>query len=782
MRLSWQWLGDFLDLEGLDPRDAAERLTMTGTKIESVEVIDVSQIVIGRVLEQRKHEKARSDLWIHQVDVGRGEVRQIIAGAPNAVPGTLVPVALPGTVVPNGKEVRDAKIAGEAGQGMLCSAEELKLGEPERAILILDEGEPGEALSKYYPTEAIFEAEITPNRPDCLGHLGVARELAAATRRTFKADFMPPYMEGEPPPAAELVGIAIDVPDLCARFVGVPVTGVTVVPSPQWVKRRLRAAGVRPISNVVDATAYVMLEYGKPVHVFDLDKLAGRQLTVRYAGEGESILCLDGQTRGVRPPMLVVADAEGPVAIGGIIGGELSGVSETTSDVVIESAAWDGVNVRATSRALALRTEASSRHEKGLPPELALAGARRAAELVREWSGGRVHREWVDLYPRPQEPIRVSVDPAQVDAILGISVPPEEQDDILRRLGFMVRKEGEGAWDVLPPVWRLDAHITPDIAEEVGRIHGIEQIPATLPGRRHSRWTVRPPDDPLEQLREVLLGAGFDETLTPALVAGRLLQDLGLGADAVRISNPMSEEMDSLRTSLVPSLLQVVRLNQRQNLGPSRVFELARTYHADPARTDGLADEPLQLAAIATGGGHKGFLELQAVADRLAFEVAAPPPAYSRLAPPLFHPGRTATFKAGVVGEVHPAVLQRFDIDGRAVALVVDVDGLLGAAAERKAKPLPRFPAVQRDIAVVVAETVPAADLMATAREAGGDELESVTAFDEYRSPQLGEGVKSVALALTFRSPTRTLTDAEVDERIEAVRGQLARSQGARSR
>src|SRR5437588_5448395 len=310
---------------------------MSGTKIESVEIVDLSAILIGRVLEQKEHPRSNKPLWIHQVDVGGGQVRQIIAGAPNAVAGTLVPVALPGTVRPSGKAVRDGKIAGEAAQGMLCSAEELLLGEDrEPRILLLDQGSPGESLAKYMPVEAIFEAEITPNRPDCLGHLGIARELSAAAGREFEPDFMPPYLEGSPPAAAELVDIGIEVPDLCSRFVGVPITGVKIGPSPDWVQRRLRAAGVRPISNVVDATAYVMLEYGKPTHVFDLAKLRGRQLRVRQAREGESILCLDGQTRKLRPSMVVVADAAGPVAIGGIVCGEESGVSETTTDLVIE--------------------------------------------------------------------------------------------------------------------------------------------------------------------------------------------------------------------------------------------------------------------------------------------------------------------------------------------------------------------------------------------------------------------------------------------------------------
>src|SRR5207302_7296787 len=401
------------------------------------------------------------------------------------------------------------KIVGEAAQGMLCSADELLLGEErEPRIMLLDQGEPGESLAKYIPIEAIFEAEITPSRPDCLGHLGVARELAAASGRDFKADFMPAYIEGLPPPSAELIAVAIDDPDLCSRFVAVPVTGVKVGRSRGWVQRRLREAGVRPISNVVDATAYVMLEHGKPTHVFDLAKLAGAQLTVRQARDGESLLCLDGQTRKVRPGMLVVADAKGPVAIGGIIGGEESGVSDTTTEVVIESAGWDGVNIRATSRALGLRTEASLRHEKGLAPEMAMAGARRAAALIREWAGGTVHSEWIDVYPRPQQPIRVTLDPRQIDDELGVHVPLEESQAILRRLGFHLRVLDDGRWDVLPPVFRLDVTIPEDIVEEVGRIYGIERIPPTLPGRRRESWRPTRPRQPHWEVREVLLGAG----------------------------------------------------------------------------------------------------------------------------------------------------------------------------------------------------------------------------------------------------------------------------------
>jgi len=790
MRISYEWLGDYVDTSGITPHEAAHLLTMTGTKIESVEVVDLSAIIVGRVLEQKDHPRSNKPLWIHQVDVGGGRVIQIIAGAPNAKAGTLVPVALPGVRVPSGTPVRDGKIAGEAAQGMLCSADELLLGEErEPRIMLLDRGEPGESLSKYIPTEAILEAEITPNRPDCLSHMGVARELAAAAGREFKADFMPPYIEGVPPPAAELVDVAIDVPELCSRFVAVPVTGVKVGPSPEWVQRRLRAAGVRPISNVVDATAYVMLEHGKPTHVFDTAKLAGPQLHVRDARDGESILCLDGQTRKLRPGMLVVADAKGPVAIGGIIGGEESGVSDSTTDVIIESAGWDGVNIRATSRALALRTEASIRHEKGLAPEVAMAGARRAAALVREWAGGQVHADWIDVYPKPQQPIRVEVEPAKINGLLGVDVPEGEAAQTLRRLGFQVRPD-DGVWDVLPPVFRLDIELPEDVAEEVGRIYGIERIPATLPGGRRDTWIPADAANREWAAREVLLGAGFEEVVTPALVSRRTLERLGLAEGARGLINPMSDELDTMRTSLLPSVLQVARYNQNRTGEHVDVFELARVYAG--TRDDRLADEPLRLTAIARTGpeadaGRSGFLRLKAVMDRLATDLGAGPVAYKRAQPPLYHPGRTAEIalggrRIGVVGELHPTTMAAFDLDGRVVALDLDVQALLDARVDRKAQELPRYPAVQRDLAVVVDESLPAGDLHASIKKAAGPLLEQVRAFDEYRGGQLQEGRKSVAFTLTFRSPDRTLTDAEVDGAMEQIRKALTKEHRAELR
>src|SRR5438034_3890586 len=563
MRISYEWLSDFLDLSGVTPKDAADVLTRLGVEVESLTLVDLSQIVIGKVLEQKPHPKSRNPLWIHQVDVG-GRVMQIIAGAPNAVPGSLVPVALPGTAVPNGKVVNDMSIAGEKASGMLASAAELMLGDDHSGILILDSGTPGEPLTSVIPSEASMEAEITSNRPDEMGHLGVARELAAGLDRPVKRDFMPSFTGTASPPGHELVRVTIEDPSLCSRYIGGVITGVKVGPSPVWMQRRLRACGVRPINNIVDITNYVLLEYAQPLHAFDLAKLQGPEINVRRAREKEKLLGLDGVERELTAEMLVIADARKPVALAGVIGGEETAVTEATADILLESATFSGPSVRPTSRALGLRTEASARFERALPPELALAGARRAASLIAELAGGEVHRDWADVYPRPQEPVRVNIRPSLIDDVLGTHVPLEEAEAILKRLNFHVKVRGDGEWDVLPPVFRLDVAIPEDLVEEVGRVYGYDRVAPTLPGMRHERWTPLAPstDRRLDDGREVLAGAGYTETWTPALVSGSKLESLRISAHAMRVVNALSDDMDTLRTSLLPSLFGAVALNR----------------------------------------------------------------------------------------------------------------------------------------------------------------------------------------------------------------------------
>jgi phenylalanyl-tRNA synthetase beta chain len=600
---------------------------------------------------------------------------------------------------------------------------------------------------------------------------------------------MPPFTGGVDPPASEQVRISIDAPDLCSRYIGCVITGVSVRASPPWLQRRLRAAGVRPINNVVDVTNYVLLEYGQPLHAFDLDRIAGREIKVRLARAGEALRCLDGQVRDLSAEMLVIADSERPVALAGIIGGEETAVGEGTTRILLEAACFDGPAVRATSRRLALRTEASTRFEKQLSAELALAGARRAATLLSEVTGGQVHRDWPDVYPVPQQPVMVRLWPAQIDSVLGVHVPLEEAEAILRRLGFHIRVEEQGAWDVLPPVFRLDVAIPEDVVEEVGRIHGYDKIPATLPGSRHLTWQPAGPARPLDAIREVMVGAGFTETVTPALVPSRWMQRLGLDDRMLRIANPLSDDLDATRTSLLPSLLQVALLNRNRGRAAPALFEIGRAFLKRAEDPDGQPAEPLRMGAVAVVGAGSteavaAIQDLKSALERVAHELAAPAPRYGRAVRTIFHPGRCASVEVGQaalgwVGELHPAVLAAMGLGARAAALEIDLEGLLAGSGERRASPLPRYPPAERDLSLVVSEDVPAAALMETIRVTAADLLESIRAFDEYRGSQLPDGSKSVSFALTFRSPERTLTDSEVNPLMEAVLTRLRREHGA---
>ena len=794
MRISYEWLADFVDLTDVPPKEAAVVLTRLGVEVEALTLVDLSQILVGKILEQVPHPKSNKPLWIHQVDLGGGRVQQIIAGAPNAVVGTLVPVALPGTTVPSGAVVKDMNIAGFKAAGMLCSASELLLGDDHSGILILDSGTPGDPLTTVIPNQAIMEAEVTSNRPDCMGHLGVARELAAGLERQLKRDFMPSFTGSANPPGREFVKVAIEEPDLCSRYIGCVIKGVKVGPSPDWLTRRLRACGVRPINNIVDITNYVLLEYAQPLHAFDLSKVAGQEIKVRRAHDGEKLLCLDGVDRALSPDMLVIADAGRPIAIAGVIGGEETAVGPATTDILLEAATFSGQSVRQTARTLGLRTEASSRFERGLPPELALAGARRAASLIAELAGGTVHREWPDVYPHPQEPVRIRLQPRLVDEVLGIHVPLEDSETILGRLGFHVKVLGDGEWDVLPPVFRLDVTIPEDLVEEVGRVWGYDRVPPTLPGRRHDTWKPLVPsiDRRLDAARDVLAGAGFTETWNPALVSGRKLEALRVAAYAMRVSNALSDDMDTLRTWLLPSLVETVALNRDRGRDEVLVYEIASAFLARVGEKNSQPEEPLRLAAVASAGnsaesGREAFYRLKSVLTACVEGLSAAALTYQRGAAELFHPGRCAAVtldgrQLGYLGELHPTLGATLGVEGRLVAFEIDVEPVLAASHTPRAQPLPRFPAVERDLAVVVQEHVAASSLLATIDEAAGELLVMAKAFDEYHGTQVSEGHKSIAFTLTFRSPERTLTDAEVDKVMTEIRFALERRHHSRFR
>ncbi|HEV2952646.1 MAG TPA: phenylalanine--tRNA ligase subunit beta, partial [Candidatus Dormibacteraeota bacterium] len=656
---------------------------------------------------------------------------------------------------------------------------------------VLEEGEPGASLETVLPSDAVLEAEVTSNRPDCLGHLGIARELAAASGRPLKGDFMPLFTGGIEPPGTDLVHVSIEAQDLCRRYIGAAVSGVRVGPSPLWMRRRLQLAGSRPISNVVDISNYVLLEYGQPLHTFDLARLSGSEIRVRRAWDGESLDCLDGVTRQLNGQMLVIADAQRPVALAGVIGGAESAVSPQTRDILLESATFDGTNVRTTSRALALRTEASSRFERGLVPELALAGARRAAQLLTQVAGGSVHRGWAESYPRPQEPVRVRLWPIEIDRRLGVHIPLEEAEASLSRLGFQVQVGEDGAWDVLTPVFRADVGIPEDVIEEVGRIYGGNRIPARLPARPSQARTSFQTERPLDRMAETMIGAGFTETISPALTASSRQEALGLGEGLVRVGNPLSDEMDCLRTSLLPSLLEVAVLNRSQGRREVRIYELARVYSSVPG-LGGQPQAPVETLTLATltssdDHGRPTLIGLKSVLDRMVKGAGRPAPTYTPAQGTLFHPGRCVRVNIGnamigLLGEIHPRSVRDFDLDGRWAGFEVMSELLALPWGGFRVPDLPRYPSAQRDLAVVVAEPALAADLLASITRTGGSLLEQVVAFDEYRGKQIGEGRKSLTFALTFRSPDRTLTDAEVEEVMDEINRELAAGHGAELR
>ncbi len=796
MRISFEWLTDFVDLTGVTPEQAADLLTMSGTKIEAVEVTDLSQILVGRVISQTPHPTSNKPLWIHQVDVG-DRIVQIIAGADNARPGTLAPVALPGTTVPNGRRVRDARIAGVEGRGMLCSALELNLGDDHDGIMLLDRGRPGQPLSELIPSDAVLVAEITSNRADCLGHLGIARELAACLDRPLKVDFMPRFTGGVEPAGSDLLRVAIEDAWLCRRFIAAVLSEVHTGPAPQWMQRRLRAAGLRPINNVVDVTNYVALEYGQPMHAYDLDRLAGPELVARRARAGERVLLLDGVERELTEETLVIADAAGPVGIAGVMGGLNTAVTASTTRVVLEAATFDAASIRATARRYGLRTEASSRFDKGLPPELAQAAMRRAVNLLASVAAAKVHIRWPDVYPGIQEQPPVTLDPGLAERILGIHVPLEEAEAILKRLGCQVAHEPDRTWQVLPPVFRTDLRIPEDLVEEIGRIYGIDRVPATLPGAR------RPVPEPApaayelrDRIRTVLLGAGLNEAVTPAIVSARRQQQLGLAATQLVIANPLSDEMNAMRLSLVPSLVQVLTHN-RDSSGRvgAGFFEIARIYLGRPSKPEAeleRPDEPLMLTAVAPAGetadeGVAGFRRMRGILDEVVRRLGAPELVYDPTRHPLFHPGRCAAVgwgprRVGMIGELHPRVAGLLDWSGRLVAMEIDYQQMVSLSRVKTAVPAPRYPAVERDLAVVVDDRVPTVDVKRAIATAGKPLVESVRPFDEYRGAGVPAGRRSLAFALSFRSPERTLTDAEVDRLMEAVRQRLARDFGAEIR
>jgi phenylalanyl-tRNA synthetase beta chain len=738
------WLREYVRVDAT-AEEIAARLSVSTCEVERISRRgvpgDLSLFRVGKVLEADKHPNA-DRLQLTRVDVGEAQPYQIVCGAWNFGAGATVAVALPGATLPNGLTLERRKLRGETSEGMILAEDEVDLGTDHAGIMLLDDAlEAGTPLADVLPlVDEVLELETTPNRPDLLSIYGVAREVAALFGGEL-ADWpgTEPVRAGD-----ERVDISIDDYDGCPRYVGRLFRDVHLGPSPMWMKARIGAAGMRPISNVVDITNYVMLALGNPLHAFDYDTLAGRRIAVRRAASGEQIRTLDGQLRELDPLDLVIADGGRAVAIAGIMGGEETEVTETTTNVLLEAANFEPVSLLHTSERLGLRTEGSNRWEKGVDPHLAGHAARLATQLLVELSGATwlgdadVH---ADLPERP----RIELRPARVDALLGLDVPQQRKDEILDGLGFE-RDNGS----VVVPTWRArDVTREIDLVEEIARFE-LDNVPFTLPLRREVAGRLTPAQQLRRVVEDVLVGCGLDEAYTPSLVAS------DPDANALRLPLPLTSDQSVLRTTLLPSLIGAAERNREVGNDRIALFEIARVYL--PSGEE-LPNEHWSVAGVVEGG----YADAKGVVDTLMSALKIEP-RYRRGEHPLLHPGKTASFDAGYVGELHPAVARGW------AAFELDLDALARAVPQRVLyEDVITFPSVLQDLAFVVDDEVAAADLMDAMRAAAGAELRDVSVFDEYRGAQVGEGKRSLAFRVAFGSAERTLTDEEA----ASIRGRI---------
>ncbi len=805
MRVPLPWLREYCDPHlGVDAIE--ERLTMTGTKVEAVHHLGVASaegFLVGRVLSAEQHPNA-DRLKVCEVDVGGGgEPARIVCGAPNVAAGQTVAVARPGAVMPGGRRLGEAKLRGVLSEGMILSASELELADEADGILVLDdlaldaELAPGTPLADVLPIATdVLELEITPNRPDCLGVYGVARELHAATTAPLAA---PPWAL-DPGSAGALAGAAVRVecPDLCPRFTARVFEEVTIGPSPLWLAARLHAAGQRPINNVVDITNYVMLLTGQPLHAFDLDRIAGATLTVRRAGPGEQVETLDGQTRTLDQEMVLIEDAEGPTSIAGVMGGARSEVEPSTRRVLMEVASWSGPNIHRTSWALGLRSEASGRFEKGLQPEQTLYAQAVASRLMVELCSAEMLPGTIDVGEPPAALPRIRLRQQRVRSILGVEVGRERQAEILAALDFTTSPAEDGLDVEVPALRREDVTREIDLIEEVARIDGLERLPATLPARRGAAGRLTHGQRVRRWAEDALAGRGLHEVVGWSFAEPALLDRLRLPADhpmrnVVALENPLSDGQSIMRPTLLGSLLAIARHNVARNGPEVAIFESGTVYRETapagaPARPRGLLpDEHHALGVLLSGrleprswrGGdvEADFFSakalLEGLLERFHVDWSVEPRSW-----PFLHPGRTAAVLArvageeltlGFLGEVHPLVAGEWDL-ARSATFAIDLGLLARAAPEQLTfSAFGQFPPLRQDLAVTLPEDIPAAALLARVRAAGGGELERADVFDVYSGEQVGSGRRSLGLALTFRSLEGTLTDEDIAPVRESV-------------
>jgi phenylalanyl-tRNA synthetase beta chain len=784
LRVPVSWLREYVSFD-LPVEELGELLSMTGTKLETITERGVPAGAelyrVGRVLTRDRHPDA-DRLSLCTVDVGEGEPRQIVCGASNFEAGATVAVALPGATLPDGNVLRKAKLRGVESDGMMLSERELQLSQEHEGIMLLPDGlEPGTPLSEVLPIgDRVMEFEITSNRPDCLSVYGIAREVSAVLDTDLAA------WPGEEPVAGggdsveDHVTARNEATDLCPRWAGRVFTDVKVGPSPPWLKARIAAAGMRPISNVVDISNYVMLCLGEPTHAFDLDLVAGREIIVRRATPGEPVTTLDGQHRTLDEDVLVIADRDRPSAVAGLMGAEWSEVSAATTTVLLECANFDGPNTQASSTRLGLRTEGSSRWEKGLDPHLVPHALALASQLMVELCGARLVPGTIDLQGDLPVPPVVPLRPQRLERVIGLSYSDQRIAEVLGRLGY---EAADGGWRV--PSWRAaDTWREVDLIEEVSRIDGFWKVPTVMPPHADAVGGLVPEVRLRRRVVDVLLGSGLSEAVTTSFWDEGMAERLRLPEDhvlrqVVRVANPMGADQALLRTAMFPGLLEAVRRNVDAGRARVELFETGRVVLPSSAE---IPDQPVRVAGVVAGDG-AGFARMKGVTEALAAALGVEL-AVERTAEPFLHPGRSARLgESGLLGELHPLVAEAFGIEVPVALFEIGLDELSRAGeAVELFRDVVSFPPVRQDIAVVLDAEVTAAELLSVVREAGGELLASAEVFDVYEGPQVGEGRRSLAVHLVFQATDRTLTDDEADAVRAAIVSALAERLGGELR
>ncbi len=777
MRVPINWLHDYVSPD-LSTVELASVLALTGTEVERIEHHGVPApdgFVVGHVLERHKHPDA-DRLNVCLVDLGDGDPRQIVCGAPNVDAGLTVGVAQPGSVMPDGTRLKKAKLRGQESNGMILSERELGISSEHDGIMVLSPTlEPGTPLGEVVPIATdVLVLEITPNRPDCLGIYGVAREVHAATGAPLATEPWSVDVGSFGPLAGVTITNAAG-PDLCSRFTARVFENVTVGQSPLWIKQRLMAAGMRPISNIVDITNYVMLATGQPLHAFDLDRVAGRRLTVRRAEPDEPVATLDGQTRALDPEILVIDDAEGPTSIAGVMGGARSEVSDETTTVLLEAATWNGPNIHNTSLKLALNSEAASRNAKGLQPEQTLWAQALATQLFVGY-GASVAAGTADIGGPGPDPITLALRTARISSLLGVEVPAARSAEVLGALGFATTPSEDGLRVSVPAFRRADVTREVDLIEEVARLAVLESLPATLPARRSSFGRLTPRQRQRRRAADLLTGQGLNEVVGWSFASPEQNRKLRLEHEPVRLRNPMSNEQSLLRTTLLGSVLDIAARNRAQGASRVAIFEMGPTYH--PGEVTGAAED-VHLLGVLIGPARRpswrdanppgaDFFAAKGAAQALLDGLGVTWSLRPEQSMASLHPSRSATLtvageRVGYIGEVHPQVAAEWDLGPETVAVfAVNLDRL-PLPEVHQYDDLTAFPEVREDLAVVLDATVPAGDLVAAIITAGSPLVRSAEVFDVYRDPErLGEDKVSLAVRLSFRAGDRTLTDEEV--------------------